>query len=72
MYRCGLDVSLRTTAVCVVDGDGRIVKEAKVVSDPKAISDLLRVHGLEFERIGLEAGATAAWLHVVPVTFRLR
>ena len=26
MYCCGLDVSRRTTAVCVVDGDGRIVK----------------------------------------------
>ena len=33
MYCCGLNVSLRTTAVCVVDGDGRIVKEAKLVSD---------------------------------------
>jgi transposase len=62
MYCCGLDVSLRTTAVCVVDGDGRIVKEAKVVSDPEAISDFLRGLGLGFERIGLEAGATAAWL----------
>ena len=60
MYCCGLDVSLRTTALCVVDGDGRIVKEAKVVSDPEAISDFLRGLGLTFERIGLEAGATAA------------
>ena len=53
MYCCGLDVSLRNTAVCVVDGDGRIVKEAKVVSDPEAISDFLRGLGLAFERIGL-------------------
>jgi transposase len=62
MYCCGLDVSRRTTAVCVVDGDGRIVKEAGVVSDPEAIAELLRGLGLPLERIGLEAGATAAWL----------
>jgi transposase len=62
MYCCGLDVSLRTTALCVVDGDGRIVKEAKLASDPDAIADFLRGLGLPLERIGLEAGATSAWL----------
>ncbi|MBV9750466.1 MAG: IS110 family transposase [Acetobacteraceae bacterium] len=62
MYFCGLDVSLRMTAVCVVDGDGRILKEAKVASDPEVISEFLRGLGLALERVGLEAGATAAWL----------
>ena len=30
MHFCGLDVSLRQTAVCIVDGGGKIAKEAKV------------------------------------------
>jgi hypothetical protein len=29
-YYAGLDVSLEETAICVVDGAGRIVKEAQV------------------------------------------
>jgi transposase len=58
MYCCGLDVSLRTIAVCVVDGDGRIVKEA--------ISGFLRGLALPIEGIGLEAGATSAWLQAGP------
>jgi transposase len=62
MHFCGLDVSLRMTAVCIVDGDGRILKEAKVASDPEVIAEFLRGLGLALERVGLEAGATAAWL----------
>jgi hypothetical protein len=27
MFYCGLDVSLRETAICIVDADGKIVKE---------------------------------------------
>ena len=30
MFYCGLDVSLKQTALCVVDGDGRVVREAKL------------------------------------------
>jgi transposase len=33
----GLDVSLEYTSVCVVDGAGRVVREAKVTSDPDAL-----------------------------------
>ena len=37
-YFAGLDVSLEWTSVCVVDGDGRIVREAKVLSEPDALA----------------------------------
>jgi predicted NBD/HSP70 family sugar kinase len=30
----GIDVSLELSSVCVVDGRGKIVKEAKVASEP--------------------------------------
>ena len=59
----GLDLSLELTSICVVNAEGRIVSEAKVLSDPKAIADQLL--GLEgtFERIGLEAGPLSQWLY---------
>jgi hypothetical protein len=32
----GIDVSLELSSVCVVDGRGKIVKDAKVASEPEA------------------------------------
>jgi transposase len=34
----GLDVSLKETAICLVDADGIIIAEAKTASEPDAIS----------------------------------
>ncbi len=36
-HYAGLDVSLEETAICVVDGSGRIVKEARAASEPEAL-----------------------------------
>jgi hypothetical protein len=33
----GLDVSVKETSVCIVDGMGKIVRELKVVSEPEAL-----------------------------------
>jgi predicted NBD/HSP70 family sugar kinase len=30
----GLDVSVKDTSVCIVDGTGKIVREVKIASDP--------------------------------------
>jgi hypothetical protein len=38
----GLDVSVKETSICIVDGTGRIVREVKVASEPE---DLLKVLG---------------------------
>ncbi|MFG1365988.1 IS110 family RNA-guided transposase [Xanthobacter versatilis] len=62
-YYAGLDVSLEETAICVVDGTGRIVKEARAASEPVALSVALNEFGLPLERIGLEACSLTAWLH---------
>ena len=35
----GLDVSVRDTSVCIVDGTGKIVRKVKVASEPAGGSD---------------------------------
>jgi transposase len=59
----GLDVSVKTTAVCVLDAGGRVVLEATVDSSPAAIVERLLTAGGPFERIGLEAGPLSQWLY---------
>jgi len=58
----GLDVSVKETSVCVVDDTGRIVREAKVPSEPAALLQVLRSDDYSFKRIGLEAGPLSQWL----------
>jgi predicted NBD/HSP70 family sugar kinase len=36
-HYAGIDVSLERSSVCVVDATGKIVREAKVVSEPEAL-----------------------------------
>ena len=56
MKHCaGLDVSVKETAICIVDETGKIVREAKVTTEPEAIVALLMEAGFEYARIGLEA-----------------
>jgi transposase len=62
-HYAGLDVSLEETAICVVDGTGRIVKETRAPSEPEALIAALREIGLPLERVGLEACSLTAWLH---------
>ena len=55
----GLDVSLRLTAICIVDRTGRIEREGVVASDPEAIAAFVKSHAPQVARIGLETGATS-------------
>ena len=59
----GIDVSLELSSVCVVDGRGKIVKEAKVASEPEAFVCFFKELGFPVNRIGLEAGPLSQWLH---------
>ncbi len=62
-HDAGIDVSLERSSVCVVDATGKIVREAKVASEPEALVVLLRQLGLPLARVGLEAGPLSQWLH---------
>jgi len=62
-HYAGIDVSLESASVCVVDGTGRIVREAKVPSEPEALATWLVGLGLELARTGLEAGPLSQWLY---------
>lgn len=61
-YFVGLDVSLRTVAVCVIDGDGRTVFERSVTCEIDAISGCLSDLPQDGLRIGFEAGAMSQHL----------
>jgi len=62
-HYAGIDVSFESASVCVVDGTGRIVREAKVPSEPEALATWLVGLGLELARTGLEAGPLSQWLY---------
>jgi transposase len=59
----GIDVSLELSSVCVVDAQGKILKEAKVASEPDALVEFFERLGFAVKRIGLEAGPLSQWLH---------
>ena len=59
----GIDVSLKDSSICVVDAAGRIVREAKVASEPEALIAWFGGLGFAVTRIGLEAGPLSQWLH---------
>ena len=62
-YYAGIDVSLESASLCVVDATGRIVREAKVDSETEVLIGWFRDLGLAVTRIGLEAGPLSQWLY---------
>ena len=66
-HYAGIDVSLEQSSLCIVDATGRIVREAKVASEPEALITFLRGLALPLVRIGLEAGPLSQWLQAALV-----
>jgi transposase len=62
-HYAGIDVSLELSSVCVIDSGGRIVREAKVASEPEALIAWFAGLGLGLARVGLEAGPLSQWLY---------
>lgn len=61
-HYAGLDISMEATSICVVDGDGAVVREGTVESTPKEVIAFLRNGDVAFERIGLEACPLSEWI----------
>lgn len=61
-YYVGLDVSLKTTAICVLDCDAQVVWEGSADTHPQMIAEALHLWLGAIERLGLETGSSTPWL----------
>jgi transposase len=59
----GIDVSLESLAVCVLDEHGQVLKRAQVPSEPKCLIRLINDLPWQVEAVGMEAGPLSQWLH---------
>lgn len=58
-----LDVSDKSTHVCVVDGDGAILWRGVCATDPAVLAATLARHAPGLERVALETGPLSAFLY---------
>jgi transposase len=59
----GIDVSLESSSICIIDERGVIIKEGQTTSEPEAIGRFIRHKGRKIEHVGLETGGLSQWLH---------
>jgi transposase len=62
-HYAGIDVSLEYSSICVVDANGKIIREGRVESAPAALISWFAALGHGLARIGLEAGPLSQWLY---------
>jgi len=58
----GLDVSLETTSICVVDREGATVWRGTCPTDAAQMADAIRLRAPNAVRVGLETGQMSNWL----------
>jgi len=61
-YFVGLDVSQKTTSICVVDANGRRIWRGVCATAPEQIEQKVKRHAGDGARIGIETGAMTPWL----------
>ena len=59
----GLDVGLEETSLCIVDSEGKTVREVKVSTEPAAIRSALEGYADRLSRVGVEASSLGLWLY---------
>ena len=62
-YFVGLDVSLRSCALCIVDTKGNVVLERELACEIDDIVECLSDCAFPIERIGFEAGTMSQYLY---------
>ena len=58
----GLDVSQRSTSICILDASGARLWRGKCATDPAAIEEVVRARAGGPARVGLETGPLTPWL----------
>lgn len=58
----GLDVSVKSVSICVVDAAGSVLVRGETTSDPDEIKAFIEDHAPEPERVVHESGILAIWL----------
>lgn len=66
-HYAGIDVSLESVSICVVDAGGKIVREARLACEPEPLIGWFRAFDVLPARIGLEAGPLSQWLYAALV-----
>ena len=61
-YFAGIDVSLRSCALCIVDGKGNVLLERELPCELSDIAECLRAFPYPIERVGFEAGTMSQHL----------
>jgi len=59
----GLDVSLNSISICVIDADGELVWRGKTLSEPAALIAALQPHRQQVHLVGIEACPLSEWLY---------
>jgi transposase len=59
----GLDVSDKTTHICILDGDGNVLRRDVVASDPDVIAKWFHKHSRGLVRVVLETGTLSTFLY---------
>jgi transposase len=62
MHYCGLDVSRKSTHVCIEDAQGRRVKRAVVPTTPAGLTAAIERYTERGLRVAVEAGNQTAWI----------
>lgn len=63
VYSVGLDVSQRSTSICVLDPDGKTVMEGQAKTNPFEIGRYLQKRMEGPLKLGMETGSLASWLY---------
>lgn len=61
-YYVGLDVSMKTTFITIVNQEKKIVFESEVSTDPEAIFSAIKGTKLDIENCAIESGSISHWL----------
>lgn len=61
-YFTGIDVSLRSVSICIVDDKGEVCREAKIDAQVDVIAKWLRAFSSDLTSVGFEAGALSQYL----------